>query len=295
MRIRQIVREVVDPDLAMQRREVGAAPFAVALRKIHRMKAPGLLAALRMRLELDPAYTGAPVGWTRAEPLPEVPELERDLAFLHMHERECLPLRDRAAQVRRLVQELHAARSWMPEFEVAADANLREAGELAVTSAWIADKDDVRTLLLAERWRAETLPGLLAEGVPRSWLGSLWRTVCSVFVVSTVDRWLGRHGRDLPPSARGVLHRAFARDVHGMRAVISAWAKLEAEVSPTEVAIARLRAIYRNGPAIRRDLLALRAVQSLAVLDIRNHRDLVFRVGGYEDEGEDPQLGTALP
>ena len=295
VRIRQIVGEVVDPDLAMQRREVGAAPFAVALRKIHRMKAPGLLAALRMRLELDPAYTGAPVGWTRAEPLPEVPELERDLAFLHMHERECLPLRDRAAQVRRLVQELHAARSWMPEFEVAADANLCEAGELAVTSAWIADKDDVRTLLLAERWRAETLPGLLAEGVPHSWLGSLWRTVCSVFVVSTVDRWLGRHGRDLPPSARGVLHRAFARDVHGMRAVISAWAKLEAEVSPTEVAIARLRAIYRNGPAIRRDLLALRAVQSLAVLDIRNHRDLVFRVGGYEDEGEDPQLGTALP
>lgn len=295
VRIRQIVREVVDPDLAMQRREVGAAPFAVALRKIHRMKAPGLLEALRMRLQLDPVYAGAPVGWSHAEPAPEVAEIERDLAFLHLHERECVPLRDRAAEVCRMVAELHAARAWMPEFSVPADHDLRAAGELAVTSAWIADKDDVRTLLFAERWRAEALPGLLADGVPGSWVGTAWRAVRSVFAVSIVDLWLQRHGRDLPAAARGVLHRAYARDLHGMRAVITAWSKLPPETSPTEVAIARLRDAYRNGPSIRRDLLALRAVQSLAVLDIRNYRDLVFRLGGYEDEGEDPQLGTALP
>jgi hypothetical protein len=295
VRIRQIVREVVDPDLAMQRREIGAAPFSVALRKIHRMKAPGLMEALRMRLQLDPGYAGAPVGWSRAEPVPESAEVERDLAFLHMHERECVPLRDRAAEVCRMVTELHAARAWLPEFDAPADPDLREAGELAVTSAWIADKDDVRTLLFAERWRAETLPGLLAEGVPGSWFGAVWRAVRSVFVVSTVDLWLQRHGRDLPAAARGVLHRAYARDLHGIRAVITAWSKLPAATSPAEVAIARLRDAYRNGPSIRRDLLALRAVQSLAVLDIRNYRDLVFRLGGYEEEGEDPQLGTALP
>lgn len=63
-RVRRIVREVLDPELAMQRREIGQAPFAVAQRKIHRMKAPGLLEAIRLRLELDPVYAGAPAGWS---------------------------------------------------------------------------------------------------------------------------------------------------------------------------------------------------------------------------------------
>ena len=46
---------------------------------------------------------------------------------------------------------------------------------------------------------------------------------------------------------------------------------------------------------MRRDVLALRAVQSLAVLDVRNYRDLVFQLGDYSADGEDPQLGRALP
>ena len=52
-KVRQIVREVLDPEVAMQRREIGEAPFAVALRKIHRMKAPGLL-----RKKADPRARG---------------------------------------------------------------------------------------------------------------------------------------------------------------------------------------------------------------------------------------------
>ena len=51
----------------------------------------------------------------------------------------------------------------------------------------------------------------------------------------------------------------------------------------------------QHGPAVRRDVLALRAVQSLAVLDVRNYRDLVFRIGEFEADGEDPELGRALP
>jgi hypothetical protein len=46
---------------------------------------------------------------------------------------------------------------------------------------------------------------------------------------------------------------------------------------------------------VRRDLMALRAVQSLAVLDIRNYRDLVFQLGDYASDGEDTKLGSALP
>ena len=48
-------------------------------------------------------------------------------------------------------------------------------------------------------------------------------------------------------------------------------------------------------PVAPGDVLALRAVQSLAVLDIRNYRDLVFRIGAFEADGESPELGRALP
>jgi hypothetical protein len=31
------------------------------------------------------------------------------------------------------------------------------------------------------------------------------------------------------------------------------------------------------------------------VLDVRNYRDLVFQLGDYGADGEDPHLGAALP
>jgi hypothetical protein len=56
-----------------------------------------------------------------------------------------------------------------------------------------------------------------------------------------------------------------------------------------------MRRAFADGAAVRRDLLVLRAVQSLAVLDIRNYRDLVFELGQYAADDEDPALGSALP
>ncbi|MCK5941395.1 MAG: hypothetical protein KAI24_05445, partial [Planctomycetes bacterium] len=110
-----------------------------------------------------------------------------------------------------------------------------------------------------------------------------------------VDVWLERHGDGLPDHARHALLVGYARDLGGTRRVLDAWRDLPAEVVPGARAIEVLRDVYRHGPAVRRDLLALRTVQSLAVLDVRNYRDLVFRIGEFEADGEDPELGRALP
>lgn len=301
-RVRRIVREVFDPELAMQRRMVGIAPFAVALRKIHRMRAPGLLEAMRLRLRLDPSYAGAPAGWSAGAAFAEESELERDLAFLHMHEREAFEMRESAEALRRHVAALHAALAWLPSLAPRAregsgtrDDGLRIAGELAVTSAWIADRRHVRTLLLAERWRAETLPQLLAEGAPGTLWRDAWEALRAMLSSHPVDRWLERHARDLPAKALRPLRRAFAHDHLKVRTMLTAWLELPDTASPTATAIERLREDYRTGPAIQRDLMVLRTIQSLAVLDVRNYRDLVFRLGGYAEDGEDPRLGSALP
>lgn len=294
-RLRRIVREVLDPELAMQRREIGEAPFAVALRKIHRMKAPGLLEAIRLRLDLDPVYAGAPAGWSAAAAFAAEPELERDLRFLHLREREAATLRDRAASVRRRVAALHAAMAWLPALGEAADADQRAAGELAVTCAWIGDQEHARTLLFAERWRSEVLADAARAGLcPSRWrrLGLWLRRCCRPH---PVDRWRAQHGRALGRAEAAALPALWSADVQGTRAVVTAWSALPAGASPAEHAIAVLRRAFAHGPAVRRDLMALRAVQSLAVLDIRNYRDLVFQLGDYGADGEDPALGGALP
>lgn len=298
-KVRQIVREVLDPEVAMQRREIGEAPFAVALRKIHRMKAPGLLEAIRMRLRIDPVYCGAPAGWTPDTDELGEPEIERDLRFLHLREREAVQMRDAAAQVRREVAALHAIVAWLPPLHMKSlgepDRERRRAGELAVTCAWIVNKDDARTLLAAERWRIEVIPDLLQLDERPSLTRRGWLALLGLFVKHPVDLWVERHGRELPKHALQVLRVGYAKNHRETRAVIDAWHRLPAGVTPASHAIETLRQVYRHGPAVRRDILALRAVQSLAVLDVRNYRDLVFRIGDYESDGEAPELGRALP
>src|SRR5690606_24865355 len=127
--------------------------------------APGLLEAVRMRLRIDPVYSGAPAGWTPDTDELGEPEIDRDLRFLHLREREAVQMRDDAKQVRHDVAALHAIVGWLPplhlESQGTPDRERRRAGELAVTCAWIANKDDARTLMGAERWRIEVLPALM--------------------------------------------------------------------------------------------------------------------------------------
>lgn len=293
-RIRQIVREVVAPQLERKVRDVGVATFSVALRKIHRMKAPGLVEAVRMRIDVDPAYCGAPVAF--ADPAAQEPvELQRDLDFLRMHERERTTFLAAAARNRELVASLQAALQWLPELgEPGASPEARADGELAVAIAWITDRDRVRTLAGAEAWRTMELPGLLADGRDAGlfvraawWVGDLFRR-------HAVDRWL--LAQKIPASARGRrrLRLAYARD-RAVRLCVDAWNELPSGTSATGAAAERLRATWRSGPEVRRELVSLRAIQSLSVLDVRNYRALVFELGGYAQDGEDESLARVLP
>ena len=107
------MREVVAPRLEMERRTAPVATFSVALRKIHRMKAPGLLEATRLRVRVDPAYCGASPSFHG--PIEQgASQLERDLDFLKVHERERAALLAAAEANRRLALALREALRWMP-------------------------------------------------------------------------------------------------------------------------------------------------------------------------------------
>ena len=153
----------------------------------------------------------------------------------------------------------------------------------------------MRTLLFAERWRTEVLPALLQRGERLGPAARAWRWLRAQFVVHPVERWRQRHGAGLPASAVEALYVAWQRDERAAREVLQAWGALPAGASPADAAVATLRATFARGASVRRDLQVLRAVQSLAVLDIRNYRDLVFQLGDYAADGETLATDTRLP
>lgn len=297
----RMVREILTPALAMQRRENGEAPFAVALRKIHRMKAPGLLEAMHTRVRLDPAYCGAPGPWLEPEAVGRPPELERDLDWLQVRERDRAELRQLAEQVQEragewlvTAGELATVRELRQRLDDPAE---RAVAELCWTVAWISDCDGLRSLSRSQRWLTEELPRLVAEPSADGWCAALVRQLAGLLRPHPVDRWLARTdvALRLPRRERRRLRAAHAAGIGETRSVIDAWNALPPHGMPAQRADDILRRAFHERDACRRDLAALRAIQSLSVLDVRNYRDLVFRLGDYAAEGEDPALATALP
>lgn len=292
-KLHSIVREVVAPHRAKQHQVSGVATFAAAMRKIHRMKAPGLLEAIRLRVLVDPAYAGAAEGWTTGAAGDSGRALERDLDFLHLRDRARAELRRMASDRRDLVAQWHALAASMPELAVVGQTEREVADwELAMTVAWLCDRDRVRSLLTAEAWFQEALQQAAAQ--PAGWLRRSWVAMSARLLRHPVDRFCARMGSGFPPSLCSHLRRAFRTDA-AVRGRIEAWLALAPGAAPRAVAIARLTTIAREGAALRTELGVLRAVQSLSILDVRNYRDLVFDLGCYAQDGEDPKLATSLP
>ena len=299
-KIAGIVREILAPYGAQQRLASGEAPFHVALRKIHRMKAPGLLEAMHTRVKFDPAYCGIPPTWSDGTPFEALPEFEKDMDFLHLKERERQEFREIASTNRRRVEELHSLVHRLPSLTEQEETQTgRRLGERAVTIAYMTDRDGVRTGFRAETWFEEQLPVMESADtqIPGTPLRRLGNALLRGFRRHPVDRWLREQFPRRRVSWRGRYNfkRAYHRDLFETRRIVDTWLRLPPDRSPGETAQDLARRIYRSRGIVSRELAALRAVQSLSVLDVSNYRDLVFRLGGYGEQGEDPELATALP
>ena len=108
-----------------------------------------------------------------------------------------------------------------------------------------------------------------------------------------IDSRLG--DRSISARGRRNFRRAHMRDLGSTRDIVHAWLSLPDGVEPRERALTLAKGFFRASGEVSRELVALRAVQSLSVLDVRNYRDLVFRLGGYAEDGEDAALAQSLP
>lgn len=294
-----IVREILAPEKAARERESGRAPFSVALRKIHRMKAPGLLEAMHMRVAFDPAYCGAPVVWSESWSHEEDSELERDLDFLAMKEHDREELRLEAERVRRRVDACHFRMRELPELGEPVDELDRRFGERAVTIAYATDRRNLKTLLEAVDWFEKTLPSFEA---PETRVRASRVAGCVLWLMRgcrphPVTSWLAKHmaSRRVSRRARRNFIAAYQTDRKGVRRTVDVWLDLPGGTSPTARGLEIARQTYRGHGEVSRELAALRAVQSLSVLDVRNYRKLVFWLGNYAADGEKASIAEALP
>ncbi len=294
VRVRQIVREVVAPRLEMERRTAPVATFAVAMRKIHRMKAPGLLEATRLRVCVDPTYCGASPSFVGVAEQ-AASQLERDLDFLRVHERERATLLAAADTNRRHVLQLREALRWLPRVgDLGAASEVRRDGELAVTIAWMTDRDRVRTLFDAAAWSASELPTLLRDGELPGLLRATWWRLRGRWHPDAVDRWCASRVSPLSPAARSRLRLACMRDSE-VRRRVEAMHEAGEERDLLALVAQRLDSCWRQGHELRNELVSLRAIQSLAVLDVRNYRALVFELGDYAADGVERSEAFSLP
>ena len=242
---------------------------------------------------LDPAYAGAAEGWSTGFDGDQGQALERDLDFLHLRDRARADLRQAASQRRDLIAQWQALAINIPELAVGNEGSRERADrELAMTVAWVCDREQVRSLLLAEAWWQESLRS--AGEQPVGWLQRTTSRALARFLPHSVDRLGERMGQSLSASQRRTLCRAFRQDP-AVRRQIEAWLALPAGDAPRAAALDRLARLACEGAALRTEIGVLRAIQSLSILDVRNYREVVFDLGGYAQDGEDPQLATRLP
>jgi hypothetical protein len=268
--------------------EEAEADFATAVRKIDRLRGPVVQACLRLRARVDAEYLGvrlpgAPPG------APEGAHAERDLDFLSAPaplRRAIEEERDRArADVRRLSRLLVEGLFGRVAARLGTTpATLGPEHVRAAAFAWRADLHGIRSLLAADDVLATVLcaapgrPLLPGGGLLRFGLRRAFRAY-----VRARGRALGLEGR----ARRRAAFRAVLHDVDGVRRALRVWAAPDA-ARAEEVGERRLAEVLRHPARASEMLVTLRAVSTLALLDVLHDREHVYRLGGYAEDGEDP-------
>ncbi len=261
------------------------ADFATAVRKIDRMRGPVVWACLWMRARFDCEYLGVRVPGSRRWGL-DGTGVENDLRFLGAGEEEA----------RRIEEERERAEADMRRFSrmiddglmedvarhigVAPDA-LGEEHARAAAAAYRADFQHVRPLLSCETILEETRD----EALERPTRHFMWFPKPLLWM--RFRRWWEVHGDPERPEARKAMWRA-VRHNHGESAVAL---RIWTQMGPAQARAQGVEALaeqLRHAARLSEQLVTLRAVQTLSLIDLLNYREHVYRLGEYEASGDVP-------
>ncbi|MEN8148289.1 MAG: hypothetical protein ABFS86_00615 [Planctomycetota bacterium] len=290
-RVRETLREILSTTTVERDAQENWASYDVAVRKINRMRRPLFMECARFRSRFDPEYLGLSLFPERESGL-EGRTFREDLERIGARDwewDEFVEIREeRAASLlrfRALVEENGGPQEFAKGIASSGAANWREAYRAAAI-AFAIDYQDVSTLsrlrarstelieeVIAAKGRVpgtELLPRFLRNFLPRKSLKMAWAEFRLRY------GWDRLEGREL----RWVW-QAIRADHGGLRRLVRIGASLEPGTSPEQAAREAMKRAALHPDTWSEQLVTLRIVQSLSVLDIRNYRRQVYLLGGY--------------
>lgn len=280
------VKEIRHPTFGGGRAEAESADFAVAERKIRRMRAPVVEAATLLRARCDPEYLDVAIPGLPGPP--SCADCGGDLAFL----------RAPPSLERRIDEERGRSARDMARFARLLDEGLlgRIAALLGiereaitpeqVRAAAVAYACDLRgarrhlsaaTILREVFASAESRPPLPGRLLPRFGLSRAFD-----------DYWAVQGSRR--PGARLRAWRATLHDLDGVAGALLAFDRF-GDVAERE-GESILADILRHPSRVTDRLVTLRAVQTLSLIDLLRYREHVHRLGAYGPAAGGDLLGT---
>jgi hypothetical protein len=305
-----VVHEILHPQVDRQR-PVPPDTYWAALRKIHRMRKPVFMGSLWLRARFDVEYLGLA--------LPSAPPgiasqslMEADLDYIGATRQD----RIIAEQVRRQHQKrLEWVGRWLTQLgwtfdelpaylgrEVPFLANRGGEALRALVAACVLDHDDIATLALSIEGLKRVIahaaepaqdPGKLPAGLPDPVvnLRTLWHPVHN-FKRPMSDLF------ELPcfPAYGLAQRRNIVRFLRKHRRAVRGWIKVvlgQGGPDPWATVRSRMRDVLLRTDLWSDQILVLRAIQSLTMLDLQHNCELVWSLGGYtRTEAEAPSENT---
>lgn len=320
------VKTIRRPELALAVRKEAEADFHAAARKIGRMRGPGAQAALYLRAVLDPEYHGLalPFGLYDADEHTDSvgSACQLDAKFLDVEPGFHDTVAALSARAQRNIGRLErAAKDGLLErLSAILGKNLEEDPTALRALVVLVHADDcgIRSRLFGLDLLCETAIDALEFGLPKTGLippvplllsfGAWWsreggeqrvlEAVRSSGVLAVsgdeadvmTPRELERHGEQTTKRVKRALWRALHADVDGAREALAA--VRAAHEHPGGAAGAKalaeesLAAALRHPARVTEQLVTLRSVQTLTLVDVRNYRRHVWSLGDYEKNGD---------
>ncbi|HYW78379.1 MAG TPA: ion transporter, partial [Thermoguttaceae bacterium] len=287
------VGDVLNPSVGEVATIEEADPFAVAVRKIHRMRKPVFLECLRLRAEFDPEYLGAMFpGSKNHSRRATATMVEEDLAMIDADPGVVREFRELASLRRRQMIEF---RRLLTKID---GGDLPPESLRAMAIAYTIDYGRIRSRLRAVR-RVHRAVDEFANGSARGHKFSGTNAAKVLRDRSLAASWCRlRYGR----LAKQVLQRSdfaaydqdrrklFLRVLYHRRGRLLRAVRLLAHADTPADLLADAREtllpIGRDPAGWTRQFVILRAVQTLSVLDLKTYRNLVAELGQYETEAE---------
>jgi hypothetical protein len=299
VRIARVTREILHPTVSVAPGEPDDS-YQAAVRKIHRMRKPAFMESLRLRAQFDVEYLGLA--------LPTVPisvgsdslmEVDLDFIGASRHERV---MADRFREEQRA--RISRVSRWLGElgwgFDGIAETLSRDLPHLldrraevirALVTAWVADHDDVATLgtsidairrVVSYAAVASSDPRKLPEGLPEPPASGvpLWHRVREV-------RRPIAEVLDLPclPAVEGEARARVVRYLRRHQRALKGWTRIlrgQGGPDPVETLRARLAEVMLRTDLWSDQILTLRTVQTLTMLDLQHYTELVWTLGGFD-------------